>query len=179
MDWEPPFKVCYHCGCARIRRLRPTAFECEECARHLFINPVSAVALILADPDDRVLLVKRAHAPEKGKLSLPGGFMDPGETAEQGACRETREETGLEVDIGEVNYLASFPNYYAYGDTEYIVLDMFFWIRVQDFGKAQALDEVEAVTGVPFDAIDPEQIAFPSVRSALQLFAQRWPELRG
>jgi ADP-ribose pyrophosphatase YjhB (NUDIX family) len=176
MDWQPPFKVCYHCGCARIRRLRPTAFECEECSRHLFINPVSAVALILVNSENRVLLVKRAHEPEKGKLSLPGGFMDPGETAEDGARRETREETGLEV--GEVNYLASFPNYYAYGDTEYIVLDLFFWIRVEGFGNAQALDEVDAVTSVPFDSIDPEQIAFPSVRSALQLFAERWPSLR-
>ena len=103
--------------------------------------------------------------------------MDPGETAEDGARRETREETGVEVN--EVNYLASFPNYYRYGDTEYIVLDLFFWVRIKDFGKAQALDEVEAVTTLRFDSVDPDEIAFPSVRQAIQLFKDRWPALRG
>lgn len=176
MDWKPAFKVCYHCGSRNIRRTRPTAFQCDDCGDSLFINPVSAVALIIVDARERVLLLKRSHEPSKGMLTLPGGFMDPGETAEEGARRETREETGLEV--GEVNYLASFPNRYQYGATEYLVLDLFFWMRVESFADAQALDEVDAVNAVPIPEIEPATIAFTSVRSALELFAQRWPSLR-
>ena len=49
---------------------------------------------------DRVLLVKRGHAPLKGEWSLPGGTVELGETLEAAVAREVLEETGLEVDVG-------------------------------------------------------------------------------
>lgn len=168
MDWPAPFKCCYHCGSGAISRIRPTAFICADCRRHLFINPVSAVAGILIDPQDRVLLIKRAKEPAKGKLSLPGGFLDPGETAEEGLQREVREETGLET--GELDYLCARPNRYSYEETEYMVLDLFFVGRLESFAGAKALDEVDAVIEMPVAEIDLETIAFPSVREALRLF---------
>jgi 8-oxo-dGTP diphosphatase len=54
------------------------------------------------DADGRLLLVLRAHEPAQGTWSLPGGRLEPGETAVQAAKREVREETGLLVDIGEL-----------------------------------------------------------------------------
>lgn len=47
----------------------------------------------------RVLLVKRAQEPLKGKWSLPGGVVELGETLEEAVTREVREETGLEVGV--------------------------------------------------------------------------------
>lgn len=44
---------------------------------------------------DKVLMVKRKNFPDKGKWALPGGFMEKGESAEQTAARELKEETGL------------------------------------------------------------------------------------
>ena len=49
---------------------------------------------------DRVLLIKRGHAPLKGQWSLPGGGVEVGETLEQAIAREVTEETGLTVDVG-------------------------------------------------------------------------------
>ena len=49
---------------------------------------------------DRVLLIKRGHAPLKGQWSLPGGGVEVGETLEQAIAREVSEETGLTVDVG-------------------------------------------------------------------------------
>ena len=165
MDWPPSFRCCYHCGHAEIRRVAPSVMECGACGKHLFINPVSAVAGILLDPSDRVLLVQRAKEPAKGKLSLPGGFLDPGETAEIGLAREIREETGVEVSRFE--YVASFPNRYVYDGAEYMVLDLFFSARVNGFEGAAALDEVDALRKVPLVEIDLNEIAFPSVAKAL------------
>lgn len=47
----------------------------------------------------RLLLVRRAMEPEKGKWSLPAGYLDPGESPAETAVRETREETGLAVRV--------------------------------------------------------------------------------
>jgi len=47
-------------------------------------------------------LVKRGHEPNKGMWSIPGGLIKLGETAEEAAIREVKEETGLEVSIGPV-----------------------------------------------------------------------------
>ena len=46
-----------------------------------------------------VLLIQRGYGKEKGKWSLPGGFVDPGERSKHAARRETREETGLAVKV--------------------------------------------------------------------------------
>ena len=172
MDWVPPFKCCYHCGSGSIRRIRPTAFRCDECNKHLFINPVSAAAGILIDPDDRVLLIKRAHEPAKGKFSIPGGFLDPGETAEEGLSREVKEEVG--IDVVNWEYLCGRPNRYVFEGTEYLVLDLFFFARMDSLAGADALDEVEAILTVPLSEIDPDSLAFPSVRKAIELFRSRF-----
>jgi len=51
---------------------------------------------------DRVLLVKRVHPPIQGQWSIPGGVLEVGEFVREAAKREVREETGLEVEPGEL-----------------------------------------------------------------------------
>ena len=72
-------------------------------------NPSLAVNAILTDSTGRVFLVRRNKQPFKGELSLPGGFVDYDESAEQALNRELREELGIEVSHSKLIRVYSDP----------------------------------------------------------------------
>lgn len=87
---------CVRCGHAVEYRevygaVRPV---CPQCGRVHFIDPKVAVALVI-ERDHKLLLIRRANDPERGKWSMPAGFVDGGEDPAQAAAREGLEETGL------------------------------------------------------------------------------------
>lgn len=63
--------------------------------------PVPAVAAIIIRSRD-ILLIKRGREPNLGKWSVPGGRVELGETLEEAVKREVLEETGLEVELGDL-----------------------------------------------------------------------------
>lgn len=63
---------------------------------------IRCVGGVVHDAAGRLLLVRRAHDPGKGRWSLPGGRVEPGETDSQALVREMREETGLAVTPGRL-----------------------------------------------------------------------------
>jgi 8-oxo-dGTP diphosphatase len=64
-------------------------------------NRVPCAGAVVRNDAGDVLLVQRGHEPSRGLWSLPGGRVEPGEDPRVCAAREVREETGLEVEIGE------------------------------------------------------------------------------
>ena len=66
------------------------------------MTPVVAVGAIVLDADGRVLLVQRGQPPGEGLWSVPGGKLEAGESIAAAVARETREETGLVVEVGEL-----------------------------------------------------------------------------
>ena len=74
---------------------------CPDCGRVIFYDPKVAVICIVPR-DGRVLMIRRATDLGYGLWGLPGGYVDRGEVVERAAAREVREETGLEVETGEL-----------------------------------------------------------------------------
>ena len=64
--------------------------------------PIACAGAVVRDEEGRLLLVRRAHEPSLGLWSLPGGRVEDGETPREAARREVREETGLDVEVGDL-----------------------------------------------------------------------------
>lgn len=94
-------RYCLRCGYSLVeRRVEPEGrmrLQCENCAYIHYINP-RVVSAIIVSHQGRLLLQQRAIEPSLGKWTFPGGFLEIGERAEDGARRETLEETGLDVE---------------------------------------------------------------------------------
>ncbi len=71
-------------------------------------NPVPTVDAIM-QRGSKVLMIRRKNAPFEGRLALPGGYVDEGETAEDAARREVMEETSLEIEPIEILGVYSDP----------------------------------------------------------------------
>ncbi len=93
----PPLKFCPQCAA-------PLAIQdgCTVCGWIHYRDPKVAVVVLAADDQDRLLYVRRNHQPAMYCWAWPSGFVDAGERVEDAAVREVREETGIEVEIGEL-----------------------------------------------------------------------------
>jgi len=90
-------KYCTWCGKPLTTKTEDgrTRLYCEAEERFLYENPVPASTAVLFDDEGRILLVLRNREPGAGEWSLPGGFVENGESPEDAAKRELLEETGL------------------------------------------------------------------------------------
>lgn len=99
----PRPRFCQVCGGPlSYRRLPHDArprYVCDGCGFIHYLNP-RVVAATVPQREGRLLLVRRAMDPMRGFWTFPGGFLEVGETTEQGAVRETEEEIGLPVELG-------------------------------------------------------------------------------
>ena len=111
----PDFKYCPLCG-ASVDKLFHEGRDrhvCPECGHVLYVNPIPASTLVVLN-EGHVLLVLRAVEPQKGEWCLPGGFLEWGESPEEGGKRELLEETGLVGDELEfVGYYNSMVTMHA------------------------------------------------------------------
>ena len=160
------FSYCPICGSDKLAPRGENLLVCGACDFHYHHNPVVAVAAFLADDSGRLLLLRRATDPGKGKLGVPGGFVDIGETAETALRREIREEVNLEVS--SLEYFGSYPNEYLYRGRTIPVLDLYFKVHVRSWNEAAAQDEVEGLVFLHPRDIDSATLAFRSLQIALQ-----------
>ena len=105
-------KYCTECGSATENKIpegdnRPRDC-CTVCDLIHYTNP-KIICGTIPVRGESVLLCKRAIEPRYGKWTLPGGFMENGETVSQGAFRETLEETNTEVEMEELYAIFNVP----------------------------------------------------------------------
>ena len=75
----------------------------------MYKNPVPTVDIII-EKDDKIVLIRRKNEPFKGKLAIPGGFVNEGELIEDRAIIEAKEETSLDVELKEILGVYSIPD---------------------------------------------------------------------
>ncbi len=162
------WKFCPRCGMAAPRPGN-NPFRCLSCGHTHYFSPVTAVGAITTDSDGNIMLLIRAKDPGKGKFGLPGGFVDAGESAEDALRREVFEEVNLQVT--RLVFLATYPNFYAFGGVVLPVTDIFFIARVDSFDSIAAADgEIEAWHFCQPGLNELNNMAFESNRLALEKF---------
>jgi 8-oxo-dGTP diphosphatase len=179
MDGQATY--CPHCGtlmetaevAGRMREV------CPACNFILYRNPVPGVGVLveMEDPSSSsgrggIVLVRRGQPPFEGWWALPAGFIEEGESVEQAAVRECKEETGLDIELLELFGVYSFPE----GPIRSGII-IFYRARPVG-GTLRADDDAQDVGVFPPDGL-PEQLAFRTHREVLARWSQsRSPEVR-
>jgi ADP-ribose pyrophosphatase YjhB (NUDIX family) len=105
-------KFCSNCGSQVARRVPPgdtvQRYVCDRCGVIHYQNPLMVVGAI-PEYEGKLLLCRRAIEPRYGYWTLPAGFMENGETVAQAAQRETLEEAGARIELGEAFSMISVP----------------------------------------------------------------------
>lgn len=108
--------------------------------------PLIGVGVVIIEKG-RLLLIKRGNEPGKGLWAVPGGKVRIGETLEAAARREASEETGLDVDVGEVAWVGEHIT-----DSRHIVLIDFY--ATATGGSLAASDDAAEAEWVELDMVD-------------------------
>lgn len=165
------FDYCPKCSAADLVFDGQKRYQCHACGWVFFHNPAAAVGVFLEFADDLVF-IRRTQEPGKGLLDLVGGFVDPDETLEQALRREMREEIGTDA-IANLRYLTAFPNRYLYKNVMYPTLDMVFVATLLEWPTQCDPDEVQALCRIAPKDINPEDLAFESMKNALDRYRRR------
>ena len=158
------FNYCPSCGSRDIEFDNVKMFSCKACSFVYFQNVAAAAAAIM-EYKDQIIMLRRNNEPAKGMLDLPGGFIDPKESAEDGLRREIREE--LQMELGKLIYVGSYPNDYVYEEVMYHSCDLYFYCRIDTLPTYCNTDEIEEMVLISPVEIPVGEIAFESTKAAL------------
>jgi ADP-ribose pyrophosphatase YjhB (NUDIX family) len=138
---------------------------CPACGFIAYVNPRLVVTVIPVTDAGEAVLIRRGIEPGYGSWAQPGGFLEVDETVTEAAVRETLEETGLLVEVGELVGL--------YSRLEAAVVTLVFEARIIG-GEARETPEALEVRAFGPDAIPWAEVAFKT-----SFFALRdWVETR-
>ena len=167
---DHPFRHCSECGTTGLLRQSEREFVCPACGFRHFVTPIPAACAILLDAQDRLLVIRRAHEPGLGKLGLPGGVIEGGETAETACAREVHEEVGLMIEPEAFGYVTSLPNRYLFQGFVWPTVDLFYLARVESFDQVRPEQtEVSEWMALPLAEVPLEEFAFTSNAEAVRL----------
>ncbi len=159
---EPEFSFCPVCGAGLERKQlkagEPKRLVCKAC-RFVFYQDPKVVACAVVEINGRVVLLKRAINPQKGKWVIPGGYVDRGEPVERAAIREVGEECGLGVEVERLLGVYSYE-----GRTAVVVV----YLAKRVSGKLSAKDETLEACTFSVDEIPWGELAFQSTADALK-----------
>jgi len=159
-------KFCANCGTAVVQRVPPgdslPRWVCDNCGEIHYQNPKLVVGTI-PEHDGRLLLCRRAIEPKYGLWTVPAGFMEQGETAEQAAAREALEEAKVDVEITSLYAVFSIPH------ISQVYMIFRGRMRTLSFGTSAESLEVQLFkhADIPWDSL-----AFPVIHETLHRYVQ-------
>ena len=161
-----PFRFCPADG-TRLGEPRPSGgVTCPLCGRSWYRNPTPAVGAAIVE-GDRALVTVRAREPHRGKVDVPGGFLEVGEHPVEGLVREAREELGVDLDVDPMPVLLA-PH--TYGPEGNWVLAIGFRARIVG-GTPKPADDVAEIRWIGAEDVDGVDFAWEHdrgfVRAAL------------
>ena len=158
-------KYCSNCGSDKLEFKIPKddnmkRYCCKEYNTIFYTNP-NVVVGALCLRNESILMAKRNINPRKGLWTLPAGFMENAETLQEGAIRETFEETGSKAEIVMPYTMFSLPHINQ--------VHMFYLADLLDenFGPTVESSEVKLFQ---IDEILWDEIAFPTVKKTLEYY---------
>ncbi|MGE5620463.1 MAG: NUDIX hydrolase [Sphingomonadaceae bacterium] len=156
---------CAECGGILVEQVPPgddrNRLVCPSCGQISYTNPKVVVGT-LPIVDSKVLLLRRGIEPRYGFWTYPGGFLEMGETAEEGACREAREELGVEVGRLRLHGVYSHP--------EAGIVTVVYLADLTE-GEPKPTSEAIEVAFFGREEIPWDELAFPTTLSALRDWA--------
>jgi ADP-ribose pyrophosphatase YjhB (NUDIX family) len=139
---------------------------CDNCNEIIYQNP-KIVAGCIAHFERKILLCKRAIEPRKNFWTIPAGFLENGESIENGAIRETSEEANLKVKKLKLFQIYSIPRI----NQIYII----FLKKIRKVDSFSAGDETYDVRLFSFNEIPWDKLAFQTVSKSLKKFIKDYP----
>ena len=156
------YRFCPRCGGSldqrRIKASEPKRLVCVNCS-FIFYQDPKVVAGTIFTYDGGIALLKRGVEPALGKWVFPGGYVDRGESVRDAAIRETREESQVEVELGPL------LNVYSYPRSPTVIVVYAAQVISGAFGAGD--ESIEARTFMPKE-IPWDEMAFDSTRDALK-----------
>ncbi len=113
------------------------------------------VADVIVEKDDGIVLIKRGHDPFKNSWAFPAGFVEKGELVEEGAVREVKEETGLDVKLTGIIGVWSNPKRDPRGD----VISVCFMAKAFD-GEPKGGDDAKEAKVFSVEEVKELKLAF-------------------
>lgn len=136
---------------------------CDDCGHVDYENPRIIAGIVPVHADGRVLLCKRAIAPQIGKWTIPAGNLEKGETMIAGALREALEEAGITATV--IRRLAE------YEVVQRGQIHMHYEARIDDLHAAEPHFETAETRLFNLDEIPWDELAFPIMVETLSLYA--------
>lgn len=160
------FEYCPRCGSKHFNINGERSRHCSNCNLTYYANASASTAAIITNSKGEVLLATRAFDPAKGKLDLPGGFVDMNESAEEAIIREIKEE--LNLDVQNPQYLFSLPNEYHFSGITVHTLDLFFKVEIDDNAIITSADDVASAQFYDLNNVNIEDIGLDSIKKAIE-----------
>lgn len=160
------YKHCPFCKAALEKHREH--YQCPDCGKKIYINS-KPTASIFPIEKGKLLLSKRGIEPYKYYYDAIGGFLKPGEHPEDGAVREAKEETGLDIKL--TKFLGVYMDVYGKGGDDTI---NFYYVAKILRGKMEAKEDVTSLHWFPINNL-PKKIAFKNTKDAFKNL-KKWYE---